>query len=123
MHSWDSFHRRWEALQSADIAQNTQQVRALALDFAELEKFVVYLAAKLALGEAVEPDDPVVRQFLRVGKQDDPRRALLELVGNLQHRHAPRVVTCPKCGAGVRDVRGVRDERCQFCGATVRTET
>lgn len=123
MHSWDTFHRRWESMQSTDIARNTREVRELAVEFAELEQFVVYLAAQLALGQAVSAEDPVVRAFLRLRKDDDPRRALLELVGNLQHKHAPRVVTCPTCGAGVRDVRGVLDERCQFCGATVRTAT
>lgn len=123
MHSWDTFRSRWELMQSADIAQNAKQLQALAVDFAELEKFVVYLAAKLALGQSLSPDDPAVRDFLRLGRADDPRRALLELVGNLQHKHTPKVVTCPKCGAGVRDVQGVLDERCQFCGATVRTAT
>lgn len=123
MNPWDSFHRRWDTLQSQDIGHNTADLSALRGAMLDLEKFVVYLTAKLALGQPLEPDDPVVREFLRVKKDEDPRRALLELVGQFQHRHTPRLVTCPKCGAGVRDVRGVLDERCQFCGATVRTET
>lgn len=121
MDAIDRLQQRWLRLQSQDIGKNTQDLALLALELAELEKFVVYLAAKAALGQPVTAEDPVLASFLKLGKKDDPRRALLELVGHLAHQHAPRLVQCPSCGAGVRDVRGVTDERCTFCGATVRT--
>jgi hypothetical protein len=122
MHSWDHFQRRWNEQQSADIGQNKLDLVAMAEDARELEKFVVYLTAKSALGQRLEPEDPVLRAFLKVGHDEDPKRALLELVSKMEHRYTKRVVKCPKCGAGVRDVRGVHDERCQFCGATVPTQ-
>lgn len=122
MNSWDHFQRRWNHQQSADIAQNKLDLVAMAEDARELEKFVVYLAAKSALGQRLTLEDPVLRAFLKVGGDEDPKRALLELISNMEHRHTKRVVKCPKCGAGVRDARGVYDERCQFCGATVPTQ-
>jgi hypothetical protein len=93
----------------------------LASRVADLEKLMVYVVANAALGQPLTVDDPVVRGFLKLARVEDPRRALLELVANIRHQHSPRVVACPKCGAGVRDVIGVTDERCQFCGATLST--
>jgi len=122
MDSWDYFQARWNHLQSADIGRNTVDIARLTADLAELEKFLVYVAAKAALAQPLTIDDPVVRSFLRLTRSDDPRRALVEIVANMQHLHRPRVVTCPKCGAGVRDLVGVKDERCQFCGATLATQ-
>jgi hypothetical protein len=122
MDAIDRLQQRWLRLQSQDIGKNSQDLALLALELAELQKFVVYLAAKAALGQPLTPEDPVLASFLKVGKKDDARRALLELVGHLAHQHAPRLVQCPACGAGVRDVHGVTDERCTFCGATVRTQ-
>lgn len=121
MGSWDYFQNRWNHLQSADIARNAVDLATLTAELAELEKFMVYVVANAALGQPLSSDDPVVRGFLKLAAVDDPRRALLELVANIQHQHRPRVVTCPKCGAGVRDLVGVTDERCQFCGTTLST--
>lgn len=122
MNSIDYFQTRWLRWQSENIGKNTRDLAMLGIEVAELEKFIVYLAAKAALGHAVTAEDPVLASFLKVGKKDDPRRALLELVGHIAHQHAPRLVQCPSCGAGVRDVHGVTDERCTFCGTTVRTK-
>lgn len=120
-HSMDAMLARWNMLQSRDIAQNQLDLTKLAWEFAELEKFVLYLAAKAALGQPLEPNDPVLRQVVKVGPGEDLRAALVELVAQLQHRASPRIVKCPKCGAGVKDLRGVTEEKCQFCGAVVRT--
>jgi hypothetical protein len=122
MRAIDHLQQTLLRLQREDIGNNTQDLAMLAIELAELEKFVVYFAAKAALGQPVTAEDPVLASFLKLGKKEDPRRALLELVGHLAHQYAPRLVQCPSCGAGVRDVHGVTDERCTFCGATVRTK-
>lgn len=121
MNSWDHFQNRWNRQQSADIGRNTVDLAALTAELADLEKLMVYVVANAALGQPLTADDPVVRDFLKLARVEDPRRALLELVANIRHQHSPRVVACPKCGAGVRDLAGVTNERCQFCGATLST--
>ncbi len=121
MNSWAYFQNRWNQQQSADIGRNAVDLAALTAELADLEKLMVYVVANAALGQPLTADDPVVRDFLKLARVDDPRRALLELVANIRHQHSPRVVACPKCGAGVRDLVGVTNERCQFCGATLST--
>ena len=121
MNSWDHFQNRWNRQQSADIGRNAVDLAALTAELADLEKLMVYVVANAALGQPLTADDPVVRGFLKLTRVEDPRRALLELVANIRHQHSPRVVACPKCGAGVRDLVGVTNERCQFCGATLST--
>ncbi len=93
MNSWDCFQDRWNRLQSADIGRNTVDIARLTADLAELEKFMVSAAAKAALARPLTIDDPVARSFLRLTRFDGPRRALVELVANIQHLHRPRVVT------------------------------
>lgn len=117
----DFFQRRWNEMVSADMAHGASEMAALRAQVVALEKLVVYLGAKLALGESPGPDDATLRDFLHIGEGRDGRRALLELVAQLQPTQAVRIVTCPGCGAGVKDLPGVHDERCQFCGATVFT--
>jgi hypothetical protein len=121
MYSWQHFQNRWNRMQSADIGRNTLDITALTADLANLDKFLVYLAAKAALGQPLTIEDPVLRTFLNIGRADNGRKALLEIVANMQHQHKPRVVQCPKCGAGVRDLVGITNERCQFCGITLAT--
>ncbi|MFO0598402.1 MAG: hypothetical protein U0228_24060 [Myxococcaceae bacterium] len=122
MDHWDRLQHRWNMLQTEDIGRNKVDVAKLAVEVAELEKFVIYLAGKAALGEALTPEDPTLMQFVCTRDAKDPRRALVEIVGKLRDRTTPRIVPCPKCGAGVRDLHGITDEKCQFCGATVRTK-
>jgi hypothetical protein len=121
MHTWDSLRNRWDRIQSEDLSHNQRAIEALAGRVRALEQLVVYVVARSALGQPLDPSDPVLRDVFELGPRDDAHRALLEVVGQLQARLSPRVVTCPKCGAGVRDLPGVNDERCQFCGATVHT--
>lgn len=122
MSSWENFQYRWDRMQSADIGRNTRDVAEVAANLVELEQFLVYVTAKALLGEPLTLEDKTLRTFLKIDKEDDPRRALVETIAHVQHRHEPKLVKCPRCGSGVRDLRGITDETCNFCGARVRTE-
>ena len=113
---WEYFQYRWDRLQSAEIGRNTRDLAGLQQQVVELEKLLVYLVGRMALGEKLGLDDPEVRRFLHLGDAEDPERAVLAMVRGFEQRTGPKVVECPRCGAGVRDLPGVTDERCGMCG-------
>lgn len=122
-HGWDYFQYRWDRMQSADIGTNKTDIVQLQGQVMQLEQMLVYVMAKLAIGEAPPLSDPSVRKFLQIDGVEDPRRAAEELARTFEARHSPRIVTCPSCGAGVRDLPGITNERCGWCGTELRTES
>jgi hypothetical protein len=120
---WDYFQRRWNVMQDAQIAENQKGIVNLEGQLVALERMLVYALVKGALGQPLGLDDPLLQEFLHLKEVEDPRRALLELASNLRGVDQERLVTCPTCGAKVRDIPGVLDEVCSWCGQQIRTES
>ncbi|HOX46101.1 MAG TPA: hypothetical protein PK668_21035 [Myxococcota bacterium] len=122
-HGWDYFQHRWNVLQDAQIAENQKGIVNLEGQVVLLERTLVYVLAKGALGQPIGLEDPVLAEFLHLKDVADPRRALLELVSRLKGVDKERLVTCPTCGAKIRDIPGVLDEVCSWCGQQIRTQS
>jgi hypothetical protein len=120
--TWSYFRYRWDRMQSVDIGLNQLEIKRLQEDILSLERVLVYLLSKVTLEEKLTLDDPVVRDFLRLDKAENPEAALREIAGNVKHAHDPKLVKCPKCGSAVRDIADVHDEMCQWCGHRLTTE-
>jgi len=120
---WDYFQHRWNVLQDSQIAENQKGIVNLEGQVVVLERMLVYLLARSALGQPLTLEDPVLVEFLHLKDVADPRRALLELVSRLRGVEKERLVTCPTCGAKIRDIPGVFDEACSWCGQQIRTES
>lgn len=119
---WEYFRYRWDRMQSADIADNKIAITRAQEDIRELERMLIYLLGKLAMGESVTLADPVIKEFLHLEKAGkEAEKELLETLGKIRHGADPRLTKCPKCGAGVRDLAGVHDEVCQWCGHQLQT--
>lgn len=122
-HGWDYFQYRWDRMQSVDIAANKTDVTHLQTQVMQLEQMLVYVVAKAALGQPLTAESPVLQKFFRVREGDDPKQAATQVVRSMEGKFVTRVVTCPSCGAGVRDLPGVTDELCNWCGTEIRTES
>ena len=120
---WDYFKYRWDRMQSAEIGDNRRDISHLQAQVMGLEQMLVYLVGQLSLGQKVDLADPAVQEFLHVKGEEDPRRAVLHLVGNFRGKYEPKLITCPTCGAKVRDLPGVTDEVCSWCGEQLETES
>jgi DNA-directed RNA polymerase subunit RPC12/RpoP len=119
--SWDYFEYRWNMMQSVEIGTQKVDIEKLTQDFAAMERVLIYLLGRIALGQRITPDDPVVKNFMRIG-EEDPQSAVTDLVGKIRDRTAPKLIRCPRCGSGVRDLEGVHDEVCQWCGHKLSTK-
>jgi hypothetical protein len=120
---WDYFQNRWNVLQDTQIAENQKGIVNLEGQVVVLERMLVFVLAKAGLGQPITLEDPVLQEFLHLKGVADPKRALLELVAKLKGVDKERLVTCPTCGAKIRDIPGVFDEVCSWCGQQIRTET
>lgn len=120
--TWEYFQYRWDRMQSVDIGLNKMEIKRLHEDVLTLERVLVYLLTKIVLGQKLSIDDPVVREYLHIEKAENPEQALAEIAGKVKHASDPRLVKCPKCGSAVRDLEGVHDETCMWCGYRLTTE-
>ncbi len=120
---WNYFQYRWDRMQSVDIGENRTDITHLQSQVMALEQTLVYLVGKLALGQQISLDDPAIVDFLHLKDAEDPKRDVLELVGNFRGRYEPKLITCTRCGAKVRDLPGVTDEVCSWCGQQLSTES
>ncbi|MBW2700391.1 MAG: hypothetical protein JRF33_06190 [Deltaproteobacteria bacterium] len=118
------FRYRWEQLQSEQITDNLQALRELKINFMDLEKTMVYMVSKLALGQSIDLEDPVFKDFLHMNKVDDKHRAALELIAHFSVKKGgkAKLVECPNCHAKIKDVPGVTDEICTWCGHQLHTD-
>jgi hypothetical protein len=82
----------------------------------ELKRLVAFLLAKLTAGETVKLTDEAVLRFYGLptdaSEAEAGRRAksFLEPLGLLE---------CGRCKAKAKDVPGVTDEKCPFCGEPI----
>ena len=104
---------------ASDIAEAKAEIRA-RLD--KIETLLGYLTAKMLVGEALRASDTPILDFFGISnKNPDPLKMI-------RSRAATRIgkvlgnVECPSCGSNVRDIEGVLDETCTFCGAKVTTQ-
>ena len=92
----------------------------LEMKIVQLERIVSYLLVKLLRGEELSTKDKIVREFLNLSKVRSDEEALVAILGQLLEPLG--LLTCPSCGAKIRDIPGVTDERCHWCGALVGSE-
>jgi hypothetical protein len=109
-------------MQSVDIGANAKDIVHLQTQVMQLEQMMVYLVAKTALGQGLTMESPTVKKFLHVQDGEDVTKAATQVVRSMEGRFVTKIVTCPSCGAGVRDLPGVTDETCNWCGTQLRTE-
>ena len=120
---WQYFKYRWDKMQDAEIGNNRLDILHLQNQVMALEQILVYVVAKLAMGQPLDLQDPAILDYLHLKDAEDPERAVLELVGNFRGRYENKLITCPECGAKVRDTPGIYDEVCTWCGHQLATET
>ena len=104
---------------TTELAHVNTQLRA-RLD--KIEALLGLLTARLLTGQPFTANDREVLDFF--GISDKTPNPLKLVVQRAAARHAGvlGMVECPSCGSNVRDLEGVLEETCGFCGATVLTE-
>ncbi len=85
------------------------------------DKVLRYLIARLVTGEPVSLGDEPIRTYLGLPADaaTNPDK-YLPIV--LQALGPAPLMTCPKCQSKLKDVPGVTNERCPFCGHEVGSE-
>ncbi len=111
---------RWNARVIDRDAAEDPKIGDLEMKVVQLERIVSYLLVKLLRGERVSAQDRIVREFLNLSNVRSDEEALAAILGQLVEPLG--LLTCPSCGAKIRDVPGVTDERCHWCGAAVGSE-
>jgi hypothetical protein len=112
-------HARTVAAGAAtDVMETKAETRAKLL---RIEALLGYLTTKILLGQPLAAtDDPVLAFFQISPKNPDPLKRIAEI--GARYAKMLGIVECPSCGSSVKDVEGVTNEVCGFCGATVTTE-
>lgn len=105
---------------SADIAEAKAEIRA-KLD--RIEALLGYLTAKALTGSPLDASDQPVLTFFGISsKHPNPLKRIAE-IGALRYGKKLGIVECQSCGSNVKDLEGITEETCSFCGATVATES
>jgi len=121
--SWEYFRYRWDRMQSVDIGENKLEIKRAQEDCQSLERIIVYMLGKIVMKQELSLADPVIKDFLHVDvEEENPDKTVLEILGKIKHGADPRLTKCPKCGAAVRDLPDVHDEKCMWCGHQLETE-
>ena len=118
------YERRSEELRGNRNIENTQAISELINHLIELEKTIIYIVAKLALDQPIDLDDPVFEKFLHLKGIEDRKRAALEVIAHFSVKQGgkAKLVECPNCHAKIKDVPGVTDEICTWCGHQLYTD-
>ena len=112
--------RRWDIHQvEKDTAQDVK-VGDIEMKVMQLERMVSYLAIRLFRKQPIDLDDKVVREFLNLSRVRDDHDSLDAILSHLVEPLG--LLTCPDCGAKIKDVPGVLDEKCHWCGASIGPE-
>ena len=111
---------RWNVSQIERDASQDLKVGDLEMKVVQLERMVAYLFIKLYRGERLDTQDRIVREFLHLSSVREDEDSLNAIFSQLVEPLG--LLTCPQCGAKIRDVPGVTDERCHWCGALVGSE-
>lgn len=103
----------------ADVSHMNTQLRA-RLD--KIEALLGLLTTRLLTGQPFRATDRAVLDFFGISdKNPDPLKLIVQRTAARQ-ASVLGMVECPSCGSNVRDLEGVLEETCTFCGATVLTE-
>jgi hypothetical protein len=112
--------RRWNASQiDKDSAQDVKMGN-VEMKVVQLERMVSYLIIRLVRGQQIDLQDKIVREFLNLSKVRDDQETLDAILSHLVKPLG--LLSCPSCGAKIKDVPGVVDEKCHWCGAYVGSE-
>ncbi|MBW1810466.1 MAG: hypothetical protein JRJ87_19875 [Deltaproteobacteria bacterium] len=99
------------------------EIKRAQEDCQSLERIIVYMLGKIVMKQELSLADPVIKDFLHVDvEEENPDKTVLEILGKIKHGADPRLTKCPKCGAAVRDLPDVHDEKCMWCGHQLETE-
>ncbi len=112
--------RRWNASQIDKDASQDLKVGDLEMKVVQLERIVSYLLIKAYRNERIHLEDRIVREFLNLSSVRNDEDSLNAILSQLVEPLG--LLTCPECGAKIRDVPGLTDERCHWCGAFVGSE-
>ncbi len=111
---------RWNSSQIERDASQDLKVGDLEMKVVQLERMVAYLLIKAYRGENISLQDKIVREFLNLSSVRDDEDSINAVFSQLVEPLG--LLTCPECGAKIRDVPGVTDERCHWCGAYVGSD-
>ena len=76
--------------------------------------------SKIVRNEKISFNDDVIKRYLHITEAEKPEESIRKLqtkAGNVLAR-----VHCPKCDGIVKDIEGVYDEICTWCGYRLKTE-
>ncbi len=92
----------------------------LELAVRDLRSAVLQIVLAQVEGRPPDLSHPAILSLIGLPPGTDPERAL----DHLRRSQAPvrGLVTCPSCGSQVRDVEGITDERCPWCGEALSTD-
>ncbi len=112
---------RFDFLPSQATLETAHGVSQLRAEVQALRTVVGALLIGSLQGRLPDLTQDPFRSFFNVPDGADPAAALAHAV----RIAAPALgkVTCPECGAVVKDLAGVTDERCVFCGHVLTTQS
>lgn len=102
------------------ISDNIQSMAEMRQELEQLRRVVRNLIFSQVRGEPIALHEDPIRTWLGLPMETTPEQAMERLL-----RTQAKVVgtsACPTCGAQVQDLEGVKNERCQWCGASLETE-
>jgi hypothetical protein len=112
--------RRWDAAQIDKDTSQDVKVGDLEMKVMQLERMVSYLIIRLVRDQQIDLGDKIVREFLNLSKVRSDQDSLDAIFSHLVKPLG--LLTCPSCGAKIKDVPGIVDEKCHWCGAYVGSQ-
>lgn len=114
------WERRWSAEQINKDTDQDIKMGHMEMKSVMLERIVSYLIIRLIRNQPIDLKDKVVREFLNLSSVREDQQSLDAILSHLVEPLG--LLTCGGCGAKIKDVPGVLDERCHWCGAYVGSE-
>ena len=113
--------RRWNASQIDKDSSQDLKMGDLEMKVVQLERMVSYLIIRLVRDERIDLSDKIVREFLNLSEVRDDQDSLDAILSHLVKPLG--LLSCPDCGAKIKDVPGVLDEKCMWCGSYVGSQS
>lgn len=112
--------KRWNAAQIDKDASQDVKMGDMEMKVVQLERMVSYLMIHLLRDRPINLNDKIVREFFNLSEVREDQDSLDAIYAHLVKPLG--LLTCLQCGAKIKDVPGVLDEKCMWCGAYVGSE-
>lgn len=112
--------RRWNASQIDKDSSQDIKMGDMEMKVVQLERMVAYLIIRQVRNQPINLNDKIVREFLNLSDVRDDQDSLDAVFAHLVKPLG--LLTCPECGAKIKDVPGILDEKCMWCGSYIGSE-